>query len=376
MAKSTNRLPSEASPVKKNIISKLTTWATTPKGMSTLLLGKMAFKMAIASAISLIIAQGLRWEYPFYAVIAAIIVMSSTHGSTLKLGIQRLIGTTIGAVAGAIFAIALGSNSLSLLLCVFLTVFFASYFKFNEAAKLAGYIAAIVILSHSQSPWIYAWHRYLETFLGIAVALVVNNLIFPARAGTELRRYLSQTLVHLEEFYRLVVNCALTGNYDRASVDGLKLNIINSLLAERELWNEVRQGQTNEPIDTRINEAWEFLIRRIWEHILAMEHTVLARQQDNFWQMLSPQITQLAQVTQNAMLSLATAVKFPESHLSLPEIEVAIANATQELNQQPEIQQTNSSMDELLRFFTFFYTQEEVGRKLQRMAALLNPSNS
>jgi hypothetical protein len=76
------------------------------------------------------------------------------------------------------------------------------------------------------------------------------------------------------------------------------------------------------------------------------------------------------------MLSLATAVKSPQSRLSLPEIEIAISNATQELNQLPEIQQANYSMDELLRFFTFFYTQEEVGRKLQRMAALLNPSNS
>ncbi|MBD2504925.1 hypothetical protein [Anabaena azotica] len=57
MAKASNRLPCEASPVKKPIISKFITWATTPKGMSTLL-GKMASKIAIASAISLIIAQG------------------------------------------------------------------------------------------------------------------------------------------------------------------------------------------------------------------------------------------------------------------------------------------------------------------------------
>jgi uncharacterized membrane protein YccC len=56
-------------------------------------LAKMAFKMALASAISLVIAEWLQWEYPFYAVIAAIIVMSSTHGSTLELGIQRMIGT-------------------------------------------------------------------------------------------------------------------------------------------------------------------------------------------------------------------------------------------------------------------------------------------
>ncbi|MEC4818609.1 MAG: aromatic acid exporter family protein, partial [Scytonema sp. PMC 1069.18] len=63
---------------------------------------------AIASALSLVTAEWLQWEYPFYAIIAAIIVMSSTHGSTIELGIQRMIGTTIGAIGGAIFASTLG----------------------------------------------------------------------------------------------------------------------------------------------------------------------------------------------------------------------------------------------------------------------------
>ncbi|HEY9804649.1 MAG TPA: hypothetical protein V6D25_30230 [Leptolyngbyaceae cyanobacterium] len=45
----------------------------------------MAFKIAIASPVCLIIAQGWRWQYPFSAIIAAIIVMSSIHGGTMKL---------------------------------------------------------------------------------------------------------------------------------------------------------------------------------------------------------------------------------------------------------------------------------------------------
>ncbi|MEH2393104.1 MAG: hypothetical protein V7K21_16115 [Nostoc sp.] len=55
----------------------------------------------------------------------------------------------------------------------------------------------------------------------------------------------------------------------------MKTSIISSLSKGRSLWQEVRQGQTNEPPEKRMNEAWEFLIRRIWEHILTMEHTVL-----------------------------------------------------------------------------------------------------
>ena len=354
------------------MITGLKTWAATPDGISTILLAKMAFKMAIASAISLEIAQALRWEYPFYAVIAAIIVMSSTHGSTLLLGIQRIIGTVIGAMGGAIFAVALGSNFWSLGISVFLTIFLASYWKFNEAAKLAGYVSAIVILSHSQSPWLYAWGRFLETLLGIGVALLVNNFIFPASAGVELRRCLSQTLTDLEQFYELVVDSAFTGNYDRPRVDELKTSIISSLSKGRSLWQEVRQGQTNEPPEKRVNEAWEFLIRRIWEHILTMEHTVLTRQQDIFWQILSPQIIQLAQETESAILTLATAVKSHQPSLSLSGMEVALTNATEQLNRLEEIKQQDYPMDEVLRFFTFFYTMEEVGRKLQKMAGTLS----
>ncbi len=63
---------------------------------STLPIGKMALKIAVAATISFIIAQALRGEYPFYAVIAAIIVMGSTAGSTLNLGIQRLISGWLG----------------------------------------------------------------------------------------------------------------------------------------------------------------------------------------------------------------------------------------------------------------------------------------
>ncbi|KAF3886708.1 MULTISPECIES: FUSC family protein [Nostocales] len=344
-------------------LTHLKTWASTPNGI----LAKMALKMAIASVLSFAIAKWLHWEYPFYAVIAAIIVMSSTHGSTLLQGFQRLIGTAIGAVGGAIFAAMLGSNFWSLGISVFLTIFLSNYWKFTEAAKLAGYVSAIVILNYNASPWLYAWHRFLETLLGIAVALLVNDFIFPASAGVELRRCLSQILTQLEQFYALVVDCAFTGSYDRAKADELKTTINSLLQKKKELWKEVRQGQTREPLETRINEAWEFLISRIWQHILTMEHTVLVREQDTLWQILSVELIQLAQETRSAMLTLATAVKSYKSHVSLPEIEVALADTTKRFNDLQQLKQEDYPINEILRFFTFFYTMEEVGRKLQRM---------
>ena len=346
-------------------------WVESPKGLALLLLGRMALKTAIAAALAFVMAQALHWEYPFYAVIAAIIVMGSTAGSTVTLSVQRLIGTAIGAIVGALVATLFGSNPWSLAGSVFLTIFLSSFWKFNEAAKLSGYISAIVILSYHHSPWLYAWGRALETLLGIGAALLVNKFLFPSHADSELRRCLAETLVSLEQFYQLVMAGALTNEYDRPSVNTLKLTIIASLTKSRELWREVHQGQAGVPREMQVNETWEFLVHRLWEHILTMEHTILARRHDVFWQLLSPYLTQLSQETTIALLELATAVKTHKTHLPLPNLETSLAQATEQVQHLQNNGQTEYPIDELLRFFTFFYTMEEVGRKLQRLAGTL-----
>ncbi|RCJ30031.1 hypothetical protein A6770_21295 [Nostoc minutum NIES-26] len=54
---------------------------------------KLNKRLAIASAISLVITQGLQWEYLLSVVVTASIAISSIQGGRLKLGIQRLTGT-------------------------------------------------------------------------------------------------------------------------------------------------------------------------------------------------------------------------------------------------------------------------------------------
>jgi len=44
----------------------------------------------------------------------------------------------------------------------------------RDAAKVAGYVCGVVLFSHGDHPWFYAFHRTIETALGIGMAILVS----------------------------------------------------------------------------------------------------------------------------------------------------------------------------------------------------------
>lgn len=332
---------------------------------------QLAFKAGIAASLAMISAQLLQWEYPLYAVIGAIIVMGSTAGSTWSAGIQRLLGTAIGAVAGAIFSSLLGSNAGTLGITVILTILLSSSWGFNEAARLAGYVSSIVILEHSQHPFYYAFGRFRETLLGIGIAWLVNTWLLPSRAAEELRKTLSQLLTNQCKLYQIVFDCYITGDYQTEAINDLKQKIIDYLQQSRELWKEVKKEPVSNQKSLLFDETWEFLTRRIWEHISVMEHAALVRDKDTFWQELLPELTQLSLVTSLAFNNVAEAMVEKDCRLPIPKLNEAVSAATERLNQLQKEEKSNYSLDELLRFFTFFYGMEEIAQKLQKLASRL-----
>ena len=57
-------------------------------------------KTALSVFICMIIPHLLNMEYPFYACIAAVICLKDSHENTVKMGVNRMIGTLIGGCAG------------------------------------------------------------------------------------------------------------------------------------------------------------------------------------------------------------------------------------------------------------------------------------
>ncbi|HVM48944.1 MAG TPA: FUSC family protein [Candidatus Acidoferrum sp.] len=132
-----------------------------------------SIRTALGAAGSFAIARLLTLPEAFWASVTTLIVMQSTLGAAWTVSKQRLVGTALGAVAGALVAtwaapgvVVYGLGVLALgLLCGLLRLDQTAY-------RFAGITLTIVLLVvRSQGPWLIAAHRFVEVSLGIAVGL-------------------------------------------------------------------------------------------------------------------------------------------------------------------------------------------------------------
>jgi uncharacterized membrane protein YccC len=88
--------------------------------------------------------------------------------------VGTLLGATLGAVISAATTPASQGASLTVALAVVVTMLISHLIRIPAAARLAGYVCAIVLVNFNDRPWTYAAYRSIETILGIATAVFVS----------------------------------------------------------------------------------------------------------------------------------------------------------------------------------------------------------
>ena len=127
-----------------------------------------------ATTVSLAIARLFEMPEAYWAPITTLIIMQSTLGASWSISKQRLIGTALGAVVGALLASYFVAGIVVFGLSIFVLGLICAILRLDQSAyRFAGITLAIVMLiERVQPPWIKGIHRFVEFSLGIVVGLV------------------------------------------------------------------------------------------------------------------------------------------------------------------------------------------------------------
>jgi len=140
-----------------------------------------SLKLAVAATITAAIAVHFdRIAFPWYPLLAVVIVVDENDDQTLKAASGRMLGTLLGGVVTfLVHAIAGGWQGV--LLTLLLLVPLLRLTGCHSALGTAGVIVVMFLMipGHATLNWDYAVNRALDTAVGCAVALAVGLLFWP-----------------------------------------------------------------------------------------------------------------------------------------------------------------------------------------------------
>lgn len=168
-----------------------------------------------------------RTGIPFYSMLAALWCIQPYINKTMSMALQRTIGTFIGAAFGLItivleiYAFNIYDQPLGFLI-VALMIIPVIYTTVLIKRPNASYFSCVVFLSITvihmtdENPFMFVLNRVLDTFIGIAVGMLVNSARLPRRRITdtlftaELDDMLSPISEQLTPFSKVEINKMLS----------------------------------------------------------------------------------------------------------------------------------------------------------------------
>ncbi len=143
-------------------------------------IGMRTIKTAVAVLVCMLAMMFFPVENAFYACIAAVICMQQTMEHTIRIGLDRMKGTIVGALLG------IGALMLQQCITIDLTIIFAPFgvifvlylcnvMKMPASCSIGCVVyLSILLVQRDMPPYLFGIVRALETFVGILIAMLVN----------------------------------------------------------------------------------------------------------------------------------------------------------------------------------------------------------
>lgn len=168
-----------------------------------------AIRVGVVSVLTFYIWQYSGWYAGMIGIVSAYVVsLEGTTIDTATKSAKRFLGCLLGSALGLIAVSFLIHSLLSMLICLFLSMYLFSYFVMGSTkvsyAGLQGAVAYIIATTASNSMMITTIGPSLERlagiYMGVIVALVVSLLLWPTHPKAKYRETFSLLLNYLQKF--------------------------------------------------------------------------------------------------------------------------------------------------------------------------------
>jgi uncharacterized membrane protein YccC len=225
-------------------------------------------KTMIAVLIGFSLTRVISFPYAQWVIISILVVMCAQLyvGGVLQKSYIRFLGTLCGCVIALIsielFHSSLWGITIILALSSFLFSYIATAGKdtLSYFGTMGGVTLAIILLGTREPSFDFAAARFLEITVGIFIATMVSQFVFPIHAKTHLQKAQAETMRKLIEFYDKtlisdVVSVQTAEEHDE--------EIVKSLLKQRQLEKEVSKDLFHSSFNTGQFAQYLFYERQI-----------------------------------------------------------------------------------------------------------------
>ena len=140
-------------------------------------IGMRTIKTGIAVAIGLFIADLLNLNSPLFVGIGAISTMQSSVSQSFVMGKNRILATVMGALIAVIIEFLFPQNLIFLGIGIIIVIQILNILGWKNSVALAAIVFIAVSLNTNAEIISSAYHRVLDTFIGIVVGVLVNYFI-------------------------------------------------------------------------------------------------------------------------------------------------------------------------------------------------------
>ncbi|KOA19653.1 fusaric acid resistance protein family protein [Clostridium homopropionicum DSM 5847] len=163
-------------------------------------IGMRNLKTALSVFLCIVILKFFNIDYPFYACIAAVICMQGSIFDSFTTGKNRMVGTFIGALVGLLFALIEPRNPFLSAIGVMVVIYICNLIGKNKAITIGCVVfLGIMINLTDTTPLVYSTTRLLETFVGIAISVLVNYLVYPPKYFNKLYKMKENIITNLQD---------------------------------------------------------------------------------------------------------------------------------------------------------------------------------